>query len=96
MAGISQREREDKERIAEIKAKLKEPMPLYLYQKLNATLTALQRVQDRRIAARAAETTARRAQRKADQPRPSWLPDNGRAAIWAEREAEREAAMSGD
>ena len=82
MAGITKREREDKARIAEIKLKLFEPMPLYLYQKMNASLTALQRVQDKRVAERKAKVAADRAKRAEAAPKP-WLnvlPDNGRSA----------------
>jgi hypothetical protein len=80
MAGITAREREDKARILDIKAKLKEPMPLYLFQKMNASLTALQRTQDKRVAARKAKVEAERAARAEAAPKP-WmnvLPDNMR------------------
>ena len=78
MAGISKREREDKARIEHIKARLAEPMALYLFTRLNASLTALQRVQDKRVAERRAKAAAAR---KAAEPRPqsyNVLPDNGR------------------
>ena len=70
MAGITNREREDKARIAEIKLKLFKPMPLYLYQKLNASLTALQRVQDNRVEKRKAELAAKRAAAAEAAPKP--------------------------
>jgi hypothetical protein len=79
MAGITNREREDKARIEDIKAKLRDnpKMPLHLYQRLNSSLTALQRVQDRRIAERRAKVEA---DRKAARPTPyiNVLPSNGR------------------
>ena len=76
MAGISTREREDKARIADIKQKLNEPMPTYLYAKLQGTLNTLQRTQDRRVAARKAALDASRP--AAPAPRYNVLPDNGR------------------
>jgi hypothetical protein len=81
MAGITKREREDKARIEDIKAKLRDnpKMALHLYQRLNSSLTALQRVQDRRVAARAAITAARRiARQAATRPHINVLPENFR------------------
>jgi hypothetical protein len=77
MAGITRREREDKARIADIKLKLKEPMALYLYAKLNSALTALQDKQDKRIAERKAKVEADRKAAKRVVFH-SVLPDNGR------------------
>lgn len=74
MAGITRREREDKARIADIKLKLADPsLPLYLFAKLQGTLSGLQDKQDRRV-------EARRAAAKAAEPvvYPNVLPDNFR------------------
>jgi hypothetical protein len=78
MAGITQREREDKARIRDIKLKLTDPLlPLYLYAKLQGTLSGLQDKQDRRIAERkAALETARKARKPISYP--NVLPSNGR------------------
>jgi hypothetical protein len=78
MAGITRREREDKARIQDIKDKLRNhpDMALHLYQRLNSSLTALQRIQDKRVAERKAKVeTARAAEPKTY---PCVLPDNGR------------------
>jgi hypothetical protein len=78
MAGISNREREDRQRIADIKLKLADPaLPLYRFAKLQGTLSGLQDKQDRRIAERKAKLEA---DRKAARPTPNWnvLPDNNR------------------
>jgi hypothetical protein len=79
MAGITNREREDKARIAEIKLRLKEPMPIYAYAKLNSSLSALEQRQDRRIAERKAKLEAARDEaERYSRPYVSHLPDNGR------------------
>ena len=85
MAGISTREREDKARIADIKQKLNEPMPTYLYAKLQGTLNTLQRTQDRRVSERKAALEAKRP--AAPTPRYNVLPDNhrGPSPEWIEK-----------
>jgi hypothetical protein len=77
MAGITTREREDKQRIEDIKLRLKEPMSIYYFSRLQGTLSGLQDKQDRRIAERKAKLEA---DRKAAKPMQTWcvLPDNGR------------------
>jgi hypothetical protein len=80
MAGISRREREDRQRIVDIKARLADPsLPHYLFAKLQGTLSHLQDKQDRRVAERKAKVTADRAARAEAAPK-NWcvLPDNGR------------------
>jgi hypothetical protein len=58
MAGITRREREDRQRIWDIKRKLADPsLPHYLFAKLQGTLNTLQRVQDGRVAERQAKVT---------------------------------------
>jgi hypothetical protein len=85
MAGITLQERKDKARIQAIEDRLlAEPdMAASAYQRLNATLSALEKRQEKRIAARAAITAARRAER-AELERSAYfranptLPRNGR------------------
>jgi hypothetical protein len=88
MAGISQREREDRQRITDIKLRLKDPaLPSYIYAKMQGTLSGLQGVQDRRVAARAVVTAARRAERAVGVQAAAYangnpyLPDNGRLIV---------------
>jgi len=90
MAGISTREREDKQRIADIKARLKEPMSIYYFSRLQGTLSHLQDKQDRRIAERQAKLAASRAQ--AAPVYRHVLPSNGRETLWTENQAARTKA----
>jgi hypothetical protein len=79
MAGITQREREDRQRILDVKAMLADPtLPRYLNAKYQGVLNTLQRIQDRRVAERKAKL---RAERDAAENRPNWcvLPDNKRS-----------------
>jgi hypothetical protein len=80
MAGITQREREDKQRILDVKAMLADPtLPRYLNAKYQGVLNTLQRIQDRRVAERKVALDAARAERfRASIPRPAWQGDNGR------------------
>ena len=78
MAGITQREREDRQRILDVKAMLADPtLPRYLNAKYQGVLNTLQRIQDKRVAERKA---AVQAARKAARPTTNYnvLPDNGR------------------
>jgi hypothetical protein len=89
MAGITLQERKDKARIQAIEDRLlAEPnMAASAYQRLNATLSGLQRVQDRRVGERQAKVKADRASRAEDARQAHaaanpWLPSNGRDIVF--------------
>jgi hypothetical protein len=78
MAGISKRERQDKEQIARLEQAVLIARPgSYAQSRLEATLRALRRTQDKRIDER---KRALKAKQTAETPAPRYnvLPDNGR------------------
>jgi hypothetical protein len=74
MAGITKRERQDKEQITRLEAAVLVANPrTYAYARLEATLRALRKTQDKRIAARRAALDAKQPAAAAPLPRPAWM-----------------------
>jgi hypothetical protein len=96
MPRVSAAERLERKMIADLEHKAFSPeVPAYVQHRCLATLATLLRRRDKRLAEKAKAAAARRAQRKADQPVLSWLPERGEDGdSYHERMARQKAALS--